>query len=39
MMLAIQIIGSIIVIIIIALAYKEKENKKYNDFIDKFEKK
>lgn len=39
MILTIQIAGSIIVIItIIALAYKEKENKKYNDFIDKFEK-
>lgn len=39
MILTIQIAGSIIVIItIIALAYKEKENKKYNDFVDKFEK-
>ena len=39
MIITIQIAGSIIVIItIIALAYKEKENKKYNDFIDKFEK-
>lgn len=39
MILTIQIAGSIIVIItIIALVYKEKENKKYNDFIDKFEK-
>lgn len=39
MILTIQIVGSIIVIItIIALAYKEKENKKYNNFIDKFEK-
>ena len=39
MILTIQIAGSIIVIItIIALAYKEKVNKKYNDFIDKFEK-
>ena len=39
MILTIQVAGSIIVIItIIALAYKEKENKKYNDFIDKFEK-
>ena len=39
MIITIQIVGSIIVIItIIALAYKEKENKKYNDFIDKFEK-
>ena len=39
MILTIQIAGSIIVIItIIALAYKKKENKKYNDFIDKFEK-
>ena len=39
MILTIQIAGSIIVIItIIALAYKEKENKKYNDFIDNFEK-
>ena len=39
MILTIQIAGSIIAIItIIALAYKEKENKKYNDFIDKFEK-
>ena len=39
MIITIQIAGSIIVIItIIALAYKKKENKKYNDFIDKFEK-
>lgn len=39
MILTIQIAGSIIVIAtIIALAYKKKENKKYNDFIDKFEK-
>ena len=39
MIITIQIVGSIIVIItIIALAYKKKENKKYNDFIDKFEK-
>ena len=39
MILTIQIAGSIIVIItIIALTYKKKENKKYNDFIDKFEK-
>ena len=39
MILTIQIVGSIIVIItIIALGYKEKENKKYNNFIDKFEK-
>lgn len=39
MILTIQIAGSIIVIVtIIALAYKEKENKKYNDFIDKFKK-
>ena len=39
MIITIQIAGSIIVIItIIALAYKKIENKKYNDFIDKFEK-
>ena len=39
MIFTIQVVGSIIVIItIIALAYKKKENKKYNDFIDKFKK-
>lgn len=39
MIFTIQVVGSIIVIAtIIALAYKEKENKQYNDFIDKFEK-